>query len=66
MDLLLWRIIVLGVPALPTIWLATRASREIENWLAWLAIGIATYGIAAFLWLGAIAWMFPDWWMQLG
>ncbi|MDH5763791.1 MAG: hypothetical protein OEZ51_12465 [Nitrospinota bacterium] len=62
LNVILWRLFVLGVPFLPAIWIVLKARKEIESKLAWFGIGVATYGIAAFIWIGAIAWMFSDWW----
>ena len=62
LDVILWRLLVLGVPFLPAIWVVLKARKKIESKLAWVGIGVATYGISAFIWIGAISWMFSDWW----
>jgi len=62
LDAILWRLLVLGVPFLPVIWVVLKARKKIESKLAWLGIGLATYGILAFIWIGAISWMFSGWW----
>jgi hypothetical protein len=61
-GVIIWRLLILGVPLLPVIWVVFEARKQIESKLAWLGIGVAVYGISAFIWIGAISWMFSDWW----
>jgi hypothetical protein len=57
---LLWRLLVLGPPLGPAFLVVRRAKRDIESKLALAGIGVATYARAAFVWLGAVFWLFGD------